>query len=169
MLAGQLGHGVGRDGGGQHALVLGQDGGFAIGRGGAGIDDAAHAGVFGGDQDVEGGVHAVAVGGDGVGHGAGNAGQSGLMEDDLDAIDGAGADSGVGQVALEELHGLKANEVRPFAGNETVNAADGFAALQQCRRNGAADEAGGPGNQVFCQFPALAFPDRRREAPPCAR
>ena len=74
------------------------------------------------------------------------------MEDNLHAGAGPGAGSGIGQIALDELHGFKTDQVGALAGDEVVDAAHGLAAREQGRGDGAADKAGCPGNKIACQM-----------------
>ena len=115
---------------GQHLLVLGQRGRVAVDRRGPGVDHAAHAGLLCRHQDIERGIDTVAVGGHRIGDRPRHRRQSGLVKDDLDPGAGFGADGRVREVAFEELHGLKANQIRAFAGNEAIDATYRFAASQ---------------------------------------
>ena len=107
---------------GQHLLVLGQRGRVTIDRRRPGVDHAAHAGVAGGHEQIERCVHAVAVGGCGIGYRARNRGQCRLVKNNLNARADLGADRRIGQIALDELHRLQANQVGRLAGNEAVDA-----------------------------------------------
>lgn len=73
------------------------------------------------------------------------------MKDNLDANAGVGTDIGIGEIAGEELKSFEAGEVLAFAGNETVDAANGFAAIEKRRCDGTADESGDAGDEVFRQ------------------
>ena len=76
------------------------------------------------------------------------------MEDDLHTRTGLDARRRIGQVAFDKLHGLKASQIGPLAGDETVDAANRFAALEQFRGDRPADEARNSRNQIFCQTKA---------------
>ena len=73
------------------------------------------------------------------------------MENNLDARAGLRANRRIGQVALQKLHRLQADQILALAGNEVVDAANSLAARQQRRGNRAADKAGGSGNEIFGQ------------------
>lgn len=103
LLASEFADRVGRDRIGHHAFVLGQRGLVAITRGGASVDYAAGTGIAGGDQQIKGAVHIGGVAGYWVLDRARNTGEGGLVEDELDAIAGAGACIGVFDCALDEV------------------------------------------------------------------
>ena len=73
------------------------------------------------------------------------------MKDNLNARAGFGADRRIGQIALDELHRFQADQIGALAGDEAIDAAHRFAALQQGRGNGAADEAGSSGDKILWQ------------------
>ncbi len=135
--------------------MLGQRGRVTIDRRRPGVDHAAHTGVAGGHEQVERCVHAVAIGGCGIGYRARNRGQCRLVKNNLNARADPGADRRIGQVALDELHRLEANEVGRLAGNEAVDAPDRAphraASIEQGRGNGAANKAGGSRDKIFGQ------------------
>ena len=85
IFAGKLGDGIGADGVGRHAFVLGEGGRVAISRRRAGVDDAADSGGARGHEEIQRGVNAVAVGGNGIGDRARDGGEGCFVEDDFDA------------------------------------------------------------------------------------
>ncbi len=163
MLAGQFCHRVGRNRIGRHALQLGQGGRIAVSRRRSRINHTAHPGGAGRHQQVERRVHAAHVGGHRIGHGTGHRGQRRLVKHNFSARAGPCAHLRIGQVALDELHCLKAEQVFQFSGNKVVHAAHGLAARQKSRCNRAADESGGSGNQVFSQCSAPLLSNSRSE------
>jgi len=84
------------------------------------------------------------------------------VEDDFNSFARTRAGRGIRKIALDELHCLEAREVVPLAGDETVDSANGFAAGEQSRGDGAPDKAASSSYQVFrqvtfsewCQSPA---------------
>jgi hypothetical protein len=68
------------------------------------------------------------------------------VENDVNAGAGPVTHDGIGEVALEELHGLKVREIGALAGDKAVNASHRFATLQERGRNGAANEPSNAGD-----------------------
>lgn len=129
---------------------------IAVGGTGAGVDEALHASVLGGDEHVEEAVDVGAVGGDGVGDRAGDGAEGGLVEDDVDAFAGGAAGVEVGNVGFEEAEagpgvgadlGADVGEVLAAAVGEVVEAGDGVAVPEEGLGEGGADEAGGAGDE----------------------
>ncbi len=151
MLAGQLGHGVGRDGFGQHSFVLGQRRRVPVGRRRGRVNHPPRPGGAGGHQQIQRSVHAIPVGARRIFYRARHRGQRRLVEDDLDSGAGLRAGCRIGQVALNELHRFQARQVGALSGDEAVDAAYGFATRQQRRGNRAADKPRHSGHKIACQ------------------
>jgi hypothetical protein len=73
------------------------------------------------------------------------------VENNFDPGAGLCAGGRVGQVALDELHRLQPHQVGSLAGDEAVDAADGFTASQQCRGNRTADKTRRSGYEIARQ------------------
>ena len=148
LLADQFLQGVGRQRARRHVLALGQCRGVAIGRRTAGVDDALHAGVARRDEQTERGVDVGAVGGDRVLDRARHRRDRRLMQDVLDALDGASGHRLVGEIALDELDLVDVREIASMAGDQAVDDANAIAPLAQGLDHVRPDEAGPTGDQI---------------------
>ena len=78
----------------------------------------------------------------------GTDGNGRLMEDVVDALDGALRDREIGEIAFEELDAGEVREVLALAGDQAVDDADLFAAANQFFCQVGSDEAGAAGDEV---------------------
>lgn len=157
VLAGELGDGVGRDGIGRHLLVLGQRGRVAIRRRRSRVNDATDSGGASGDEQLQRGIDACDVGAERIGDRTGNRRQSCFMKDDFDAVAGARGEVGIGEVAFEELHRFKAEEIVALAGGKVIDAANGVSTGKKRGGKRASDETGSAGDEIA----------RQRKSPEC--
>src|SRR5579875_1431443 len=91
---------------------------------------------------------------DRLGHG----GQSGLMEDDIDAIAKRAHKRRIANIALPEIHSIEESaQVFHVSGDQVVNAATRLAVFAEPASDRRPDESGGPSHEICAH---LYFPQR---------
>jgi hypothetical protein len=80
------------------------------------------------------------------------------VEDNLNAFAGSRTIVGVCQVSRDALHRLRTLEILLLSGNEVINAAYRFAAIEQCRCNRTANKPSSARNQELRQLNLLLKP-----------
>jgi len=133
-----------------HTLMLGEDRGVAVDRGGRGGNHGRHPAVLRRDEHAHRAGHVRLVRGEGILHRPGHGGDGRLVEDAVRAGEGLHQEVEVGDAPLDERHPGMVQEVLdvlPPPGGEVVDD-DDVVVLCQGIRKVRADEAGPAGDDI---------------------